>query len=702
MIVSKTHFIIYALCFLLLTQQTQSAEITVGDQTISIPSPSGFTEISSISPETVQLFENMCPPTNRLLAIFVTEDDAGLLILDKAGQFNSYMLVQSSKEMEAISFTKYQFKEIREMLRSQFDSMFEERRDLIDKLTDQTSHALSNRFNEEIDFDVGDIVPLGIDSETASSITASLLGKYKITVAGDVIEQTMAATMCFLLVNEKVVYLYVYRTYDDKSDLDWTRKTNQHWMNEILKANSVSLPLSLGRIVPEGTIIDPLAKELIKGEWEKYSTKSHPKSEGLDISLEYPQSWRMEEGERPHIVQKFIGSSSGDLVPSCLILIRDQPLFLKLFPSKGLSDVMFTQENLKEMIPESGIFIESEQTEYDGQRGAWMTYIIRNERAGMSVETYMLQHMFLYSGKLVLLQCSVSGITEDKELLEDAFNSYLPVFQMMANSIVIQDKWSGTGTTSSTVDSIMEDVWGEYWLLSLIISVILTWVIGLTPPLIIRFVIARRPLSKSFSITLVVLFCFFNIVLFTILGSQSKTHAALFLVAFVSYAILRKGWRKGSIKPKAKGQEIIPNLPSVLPKTLTDKKKEQQNNRTSSHSKESEIKRTEEYIELEEYIEIKETEQVDVLDEKIDDDSTKEISFEESSEATNVSDINEETLASSQEVSSLNQITQPTVLGKIEKCANCERIIGKLEHSYKYKGNIVCIKCYQILSSENN
>jgi hypothetical protein len=36
--------------------QTQSAEITVGDQNISVPSPSGFLEICSISPENLQLF----------------------------------------------------------------------------------------------------------------------------------------------------------------------------------------------------------------------------------------------------------------------------------------------------------------------------------------------------------------------------------------------------------------------------------------------------------------------------------------------------------------------------------------------------------------------------------------------------------------------------------------------------------------------
>ena len=44
-------------------------------------------------------------------------------------------------------------------------------------------------------------------------------------------------------------------------------------------------------------------------------------------------------------------------------------------------------------------------------------------------------------------------------------------------------------------------------------------------------------------------FWFTNIVIFTALGSQSKTHRALFLVAVASYYILRRGAKKGK-KPE--------------------------------------------------------------------------------------------------------------------------------------------------------
>ena len=157
---------------------------------------------------------------------------------------------------------------------------------------------------------------------------------------------------------------------------------------------------------------------------------------------------------------------------------------------------------------------------------------------------YNLQHMFLYSGKMIVLGCSVGGLAGSPATVKQEFTRYLPLFQLIGNSIVIHDKW--TKPTNEGGDSIMEVAFGEYWWITLIISAILTWGIGLTPPLLIRFAFLRRPISRGWAIGTVALLWIINIMLFTALDSESKTHAALFLVAWASYAILRKGVKKKS------------------------------------------------------------------------------------------------------------------------------------------------------------
>jgi hypothetical protein len=271
----------------------------------------------------------------------------------------------------------------------------------------------------------------------------------------------------------------------------------------------------------------------LNGQKTKYSTEGHPKAKGLNISIEYPSHWKKSEGERPNIVQKFTSDASDGLLRMCTIGIKDQPSSMKLF-----SEAMFTQETLKEMVAfdKGATFIKGEQTKYDGQPGAWVVYMTRSERAGLRAEIYVLQHMFLYSGKLIVLDCSVGGLAGSGATVEQEFTRYLPLFQLLGNSIVIHNKWAKP--TNESADSIM-------WI-TLIISVIFTWGIGLAPPLLIRFAFLRRPISKGWAIGTVILFGFINFVIFSANAAArgGRIGGAFVLIAFASYAILRKGAKK--------------------------------------------------------------------------------------------------------------------------------------------------------------
>jgi hypothetical protein len=78
----------------------------------------------------------------------------------------------------------------------------------------------------------------------------------------------------------------------------------------------------------------------------------------------------------------------------------------------------------------------------------------------------------------------------------------------------------------------------DFPLVELFFSFLLTWGIGLTPPFLIRYVFWKQQLKKWPAIGCCTLFWFVNLVIFTALGSESKTHAALFLIAVVSYYIV--------------------------------------------------------------------------------------------------------------------------------------------------------------------
>ncbi len=107
----------------------------------------------------------------------------------------------------------------------------------------------------------------------------------------------------------------------------------------------------------------------------------------------------------------------------------------------------------------------------------------------------------------------------------------------------------------------------------LLLSFLITWSIGLVPPILIRFVFMRRPLGKGWTIGVVAILWAINIVIFTALGSQSKTHGALALVAFISYGILRKGAKnKATNDPTVEYEEAYSeNTPTISNSTNYDK-----------------------------------------------------------------------------------------------------------------------------------
>lgn len=118
---------------------------------------------------------------------------------------------------------------------------------------------------------------------------------------------------------------------------------------------------------------------------------------------------------------------------------------------------------------------------------------------------------------------------------------------------------------------MMDEMYGEGWKGMFAISFLLTWIIGLTPPCLIRFVFLRRPLSKIAAVVTSGLFVVINLFIFILLGSQSKTHAALIFVAWVSYGILRIS---GSGSPSEKHNDLSVNAAKDQPAGSTPPVKE--------------------------------------------------------------------------------------------------------------------------------
>lgn len=166
------------------------------------------------------------------------------------------------------------------------------------------------------------------------------------------------------------------------------------------------------------------------------------------------------EGQRPHIVQKFTGASTGSIVPGYMINIQKLPSIRKIFLDGQMAEEIFA-EGVKGYLPPGAIYIDGGTTKIDAEFGAWVKYYFEQDTSGVKVGMYSLQYMLFYKGSMFTLQCSVAGSATEKLLLEDAFSSYLPLFQNIGSSIYIPDKWNKEMSNTDVALSAMKDTLGE-------------------------------------------------------------------------------------------------------------------------------------------------------------------------------------------------------------------------------------------------
>lgn len=530
-------------CFLFFPANCFSADIKIDSEIISVPAYDGFVEISKISPDTLAMFEDMLPPTNNLHAVFVTASDSAKLLKYQSPELKRYLIVQTAKSLESVALGARHFAELRNKIREEYESLFDQNKSKIDELAKRASQKLSDRISDNFEMKVGEMLPMSVNSETAYHISLSSLTKYSTSTAEGNTEFISAGTMSMVLLKGRVLYLNVFSTYNNIEDLKWTQSVAEKWTESAVRSNQNNTQSGLGKIVPAGTRIDPEVKEVLSAEKTTFSTLGHTKSQGLNISLKYPSTWVAREGQRPHIVQKFTGASTGSIVPGCMVIIQELPSIGKIFLDGQMAEEIFS-EGVKDYIPPGAVYIDGGTTKIDAEPGAWVKYYFEQDTSGVKVGMYSLQYMLFYKGSMFALQCSIAGSASEKIILEDAFSSYLPVFQNIGSSIYIPDKWNKEMSNTGVASSVMKDTYGENWLLTLLFSAILTWGVGLAPPLLIRFAFIKHALSKPPALITVIFLWVFNFVIFTALGSESKTHGALLLVAWASYAILRKGAAK--------------------------------------------------------------------------------------------------------------------------------------------------------------
>jgi hypothetical protein len=252
---------------------------------------------------------------------------------------------------------------------------------------------------------------------------------------------------------------------------------------------------------------DPLAA-FLEGNRQTFSTMDHPKSKGVYFTISIPEGWTAEEGERPNIVQKFTGPRElipgrGPITPTIMIITKELPLPPGTVVTPADLRDLYSPSGLEEMVRAGAVYINAQSTTIEATPAGILEYTVDQSRAGIGVHLQAWTLIFMQQSTMVQVQFAVGGTSGSDQLVSRKMGDLKPLFIAIANSIVFPEKWTTAGSPPAPgqADHLpnggtpANDTLGL--VVAVVVSFLITWSVGLLPPLLIRYAILRRPMTRK-------------------------------------------------------------------------------------------------------------------------------------------------------------------------------------------------------------
>lgn len=162
------------------------------------------------------------------------------------------------------------------------------------------------------------------------------------------------------------------------------------------------------------------------------SIKGHPKAKGVSLKLRPPNGWKIEEGDRPNIVKKFVYKGN-----TYLIMVTDNATF---FSRDEVRELLFDDEYVNEFIEEASSYLKDSETISKKivtvDTYPTLVFTIRGieEKSGYNIKFRMKNWIIFYEDKVVFLQCA--GL-DGKE-----FKTLESLYNLITNSVIFPEQYN--------------------------------------------------------------------------------------------------------------------------------------------------------------------------------------------------------------------------------------------------------------------
>ena len=187
-----------------------------------------------------------------------------------------------------------------------------------------------------------------------------------------------------------------------------------------------------------------------------FSTTGHPKSRGLNMNLEYPNSWGFQEGKRPNTLGVFKEENQESTkekewsYANCALTIKSATQLTSLYGHKLTKDdwkdilESFNEEDMASIafaeLDGQGSLVQYKQTNFDRYPGIIIETKGNLERAGTKLSMHGNMYVIGVEEYMVFLICASSAFSQS--LADERFEKKDKVtFGLIANSIIFPDQY---------------------------------------------------------------------------------------------------------------------------------------------------------------------------------------------------------------------------------------------------------------------
>lgn len=173
-------------------------------------------------------------------------------------------------------------------------------------------------------------------------------------------------------------------------------------------------------------------------EWrQRFSSKGHPKAAGVNMSLEAPLSWRQDEGNRPHVLAKWM-SQNGSGAMGITLLVREYPGIVSM---EELEEVETTND-WASMIPDDQTVLDGQVVVIDRQPAVQIDTKGQTRTLDTRLSHSSRNYMVFLENRFVSLQCMFGYAPDtDEKIVASRFRGLQELCRRVAITITFPDTY---------------------------------------------------------------------------------------------------------------------------------------------------------------------------------------------------------------------------------------------------------------------